>query len=139
MFRMIAAATLLSGVSALGVIPASDPSIASRPGFKADRPETRADTGPRNYLSPRRNGNPVAFCLSSASQCGKEAADAFCRGNGFAEALTFRRDSDQSDAAKLRFREIKCWHPHVAVDADVIIELAGAAVTSNAVVKSDRH
>ena len=135
---MIAAATLLSGVSALGVIPASDALIASRPGFKVDRLATRADTGVRNYLSPRLNGKPVAFCLSSASQCGKEAADAFCRENGFAEALTFRRDSVQSDPAKLRFGQIKCWHPQVAVDADVIIELAGAAATSNLVAKSGR-
>jgi hypothetical protein len=139
MVKVIAVAALLSGVSTMVAIPASDTSLAPRLSFKADRIEIQADAGVRNYLSPLVDGRPVAFCLDGAGQCGKDAADAFCRGNGFGEAITFQRDGVQSDPDKLYFRQIKCRHPQVfGVEQDVIIEFAGATVTSNAAAKSDR-
>ena len=140
MLKIIAATTLLAGASTMVGIPAFDSSGTSPRVAKADRIALQIDTGIRNYLSPRLNGNRVAFCLTDGSQCGKEAADAFCRGNGFSEAITFQRDHVQSNSTRLRFRQIKCWHPQVAAgtEQDVITELAGVPQTSNAAIKSNR-
>jgi hypothetical protein len=92
--------------------------------------------GIRNYLSPRLNGNRVAFCFTGEGRCGKEAADSFCRDNGFKEAITFQRDRVQSNSARLRFRQIKCWHPQVSMSAQQ--EFKPAVIASNAVAKSNR-
>jgi hypothetical protein len=118
MFKFIGIATLLGGVCTMVVMPTPDRSSPSPPPqFKIDRLEILADTTTRNYISPRLNGEPVAFCRIGRSQCGKEAADAFCRSFGFEEARTFRRDSMQLDPTKLYFQQIKCWYPEVAADA----------------------
>jgi hypothetical protein len=118
MFKIIATAILLGGLSTMIVIPTLERSSPSRPAFATDRLVSQTQSGARNYQAPHLHGEPVAFCLLGGSQCGKEAADAFCRGNGFAEALTFRRDSIQPDPAKLHFRQIKCSRPKVTVDTD---------------------
>jgi hypothetical protein len=115
MFKIIAAATLMGGLSALVVIPPSNISTPARPAFTTDQLPPRIDTVTRNYLSPHLIGQPVSFCLLGRSQCGKQAADAFCRSNGFGEALIFRRDSMQADPANLYFHQIKCWKPEVAL------------------------
>ena len=113
MLKMLAIATLLGGISIFAGFASPDPSIATQP--VVDVPQSvvkvhRADVPPtssvRNYMSPRMNGRPVAFCLSLTKQCGKHAADAFCRGKGFDEALSYQRDA--MDPTKLSFRQIKC-------------------------------
>ena len=65
-------------------------------------------TATRSYQMPNLHGDLIPFCLLGVSKCGREAADVFCRGNGFREALTFRRNSTQPDAL-LHFSLIKCW------------------------------
>ncbi len=138
MLKVIAAIALLGSLSTIAIVPVSNSSLGSRPAFKVDGLETRANASARSYMSPRLAGEPVVFCLSGGGQCGKPAADAFCRSNGFEKAVTFQRDSLQSDPAKLRFRQIKCWRPQVAAEPDVIIEPAGVSLTSNAAAKTDQ-
>lgn len=104
MLKLMATAALLGSVSTLVVMPATDALTPSQPALKTDRLHTRTDTRVRNYLSPRQNGRPVAFCLAGDDGCGKEAADAFCRGEGFAEAIIFQRDN----APLVVFHQIKC-------------------------------
>jgi hypothetical protein len=118
MLKIIAATTVLAGVCTISVIPTPDRSnLPAPPFFKIDRLETLSDPTNRNYVSPRINGEPVAFCRIGTSECGKEAADAFCRDLGFKEARTYRRDSLEPDLTKLHFQQIRCWHPEITVDA----------------------
>jgi hypothetical protein len=108
MFKFIVIAALLGGIGTMVVMPSPDRSSPPLR-FKTAHLEIVSDTRTRNYVSPRLNGEPVAFCRTGRNQCGKEAADAFCRGIGFEEARTFRRDSMQLDPTKLYFQQIKCW------------------------------
>jgi hypothetical protein len=109
MFKTIAAATLLGGLSAVAAIPTPQtPSSLST--LATD--QTPSGSRTRGYLLPEPLGDPVSFCLDAGRQCGKPAADAFCRGNGFGEALTFQRESLQPDLETQYFHQIKCWQPH---------------------------
>lgn len=38
------------------------------------------------FKKPKINGNALDYCLTWSSKCGKPAADAFCKAQGFAEA-----------------------------------------------------
>ena len=78
-------------------------------------PVAKADTATRTYFNPAVFGKPVALCMSDRASCGKPSADAWCRENGFAEALTFEklRTVDKS----LVFRQIKCINREEAVAA----------------------
>src|SRR5687767_3603645 len=109
MFKIIAAATLLGGLPA--IVATSSPPTTSSPSF--DR-QTRTDST-RSYVLPRPFGERVSFCLANSSKCGKPAADAFCRGVGFREALTFQRNGMQRDLSS-NFHQIKCWLPIGEVD-----------------------
>jgi hypothetical protein len=75
----------------------------------------KADTATRTYFNPAVFGKPVALCMSDRASCGKPSADAWCRDNGFAEALTFERlrTADKS----LVFRQIKCINREATVAA----------------------
>jgi len=119
MLKIFLAATLLGGLSTMVALPDSSKSsarldllspasIVTLQPRKADRLQTRVKVNARNFVSPRRNGNRVAFCLPNMAWCGKEAADAFCRSAGFTEALNFQRDRAKSHSARLLFRQIKC-------------------------------
>jgi hypothetical protein len=94
----------------------------------------------RNYERPRRNGNRLAFCTVDG-QCGKHAADEFCRENDFVGALTFQRDRMEGHSAQLRFQRIKCWR----VKGDTAAKQARAPETiraepiSNILAKSNRR
>lgn len=108
MFKFIGAATLVAGLSTM-IIPASNGprlSVSDVP-TNGEARDTRA----RNFLLPQPSADPLPFCLAGESQCGKPAADAFCRSNGYEEALTFLRDGRQPDVASQHFHQIKCWHP----------------------------
>ena len=107
MFKTIAVA--VGGLSAMVAIPTSQ---GPRSSSTLATDQTAADSRTRSYLLPQPLGEPVSFCLAAGSQCGKPAADAFCRGNGFREALTFQRDSMQPDVESKYFHQIKCWQPH---------------------------
>ncbi len=41
------------------------------------------------FIDPLVNGVPLDYCLDWGSACGKPAADAWCRAQGYAEASTF--------------------------------------------------
>jgi hypothetical protein len=113
MLKMFAIATLLGGISIFAGFAGPDPLIATQSVVnvpqsvvKVDRADALATSSVRNYMSPRTNGGPVAFCLSPPKYCGKHAADAFCRSKGFDEALSYQRET--MDPTKLSFRQIKC-------------------------------
>jgi hypothetical protein len=75
----------------------------------------KAETATRTYFNPAVFGKPVALCLSNRASCGKPSAAAWCRDNGFADALTFERlrTSDKS----MVFRQIKCINREATVAA----------------------
>lgn len=75
----------------------------------------RADTVTRTYFNPAVFGKPVALCMSDRASCGKPSADAWCRDNGFAEALTFERM--RTVEKSLVFRQIKCINREAAIAA----------------------
>ncbi|MGE3872702.1 MAG: hypothetical protein AB7F74_07075 [Parvibaculaceae bacterium] len=75
----------------------------------------KADTATRTYFNPNVFGKPVALCMSDRANCGKPTADAWCRDNGFAEALTFERMLT-ADKARV-FRQIKCINRESTVAA----------------------
>jgi len=72
----------------------------------------------RNFFSPRVDGQPINACLAGGA-CGKAAADAFCKVEGYDQAMLFQRESSQSarliDSDKLcdgdctAFRQVKCF------------------------------
>ena len=73
----------------------------------------------RNYFSPTLDGIRVAACLSDGG-CGKPAADAFCKAQGFQRAMLFERQPyaetrniDSGDLCKggscVAFRQVKCF------------------------------
>lgn len=69
----------------------------------------------RTFFNPTVFGNHVALCMSDRASCGKPTADAWCRDNGFAEALTFER-MKTADKSQI-FRQIKCINRESAVAA----------------------
>lgn len=85
-------------------------SFACLPGVPA-----QAENAARTYFNPQVYGKPVALCMSDRASCGKPSADAWCRDNGFAEALVFERlrTADKSQV----FRQIKCITREQAVAA----------------------
>lgn len=94
----------------------------------------------RNYERPRRNGNRLSFC-TALGECGKPAADEFCRSNGFEGMLTFQRDHMEGHGAQLRFLRIKCWRAKGSTarqeaDASAIPK---AVLRSNSSAKSNRR
>jgi hypothetical protein len=69
----------------------------------------------RTFFNPAVFGKPVALCKLDRASCGKPTADAWCRDNGFAEALTFERMRTANKAQV--FRQIKCINREAAVAA----------------------
>jgi len=84
----------------------------------------KAETATRTYFNPAVFGKPVALCMSDRASCGKPSADAWCRDNGFAEALTFER-LRKADKAMV-FRQIKC----ITRESTVAATAAGEATTA---------
>jgi hypothetical protein len=72
----------------------------------------------RNFFLPEAGGARVDACLESGA-CGKPAADAFCREQGYDHAMIFQRESFAStriiDSGKIcsesctAFRQVKCF------------------------------
>jgi hypothetical protein len=56
----------------------------------------------RNFFAPLYDGQPVAFCLEGNRNCGKAAANIWCKSKGFDEALSYARKSLSSEM-ELRF------------------------------------
>lgn len=80
--------------------------------------EPAAASQVRNFFLPEVEGHRVDACLSDGG-CGKPAADAFCRAEGYDRAMIFQRepftatkviDSGQScSGACTSFRQVKCF------------------------------
>jgi hypothetical protein len=86
-----------------------------------------AQAAARSYSNPKFNGQVVHHCLADGVNCGKPAADAFCRREGYRHALSFRIQHDPSqistsiviDSGTLMqapearpFQMVKCWRPN---------------------------
>ncbi len=79
----------------------------------------QADAGVRNFFMPAVDGLRVDACLSSGP-CGKPAADAFCKMEGYDRAMIFQRESFASSrkldsgqacegASCTAFKQVKCF------------------------------
>lgn len=92
------------------ILIAAAVSFAWLSGFSA-----QADTTLRTFFNPQVYGKPVALCMTDRTNCGKPSADAWCRDNGYGEALVFERlrTADKSQV----FRQIKCISREQAVAA----------------------
>jgi hypothetical protein len=81
----------------------------------------------RAFSQPRILGQVVDRCLEGSVQCGKPAADAFCRRLGYASALSYRIERDPARIATTiaidsnltirapaaqPFQMVKCWRPN---------------------------
>jgi hypothetical protein len=92
-------------------------------------PAGRAFAAARTYTDPVYLGDPVHRCLTNKTECGKPAADAFCRLEGYDNALSFQVMKDVSHVATARtidtgavliapeahpFQLVKCWRPSQA-------------------------
>jgi hypothetical protein len=72
----------------------------------------------RNFFAPEVEGARIDACLDSG-QCGKPAADAFCRGEGYDRAMLFQRESIASarsiqtgktcSGSCTALRQVKCF------------------------------
>jgi hypothetical protein len=76
----------------------------------------------RNYFYPDYLGQPLAFCLDGNRDCGRAAATAWCKANGYDDAMSFaRRTNTGTDQLRyadtgnlcasekcMGFRQIKC-------------------------------
>ena len=81
---------------------------------------TPASAEMRSFFAPTVNGARVAACLGKNSDCGKPAADAYCRFAGYDRSVLFERES-VSASRSLRtgqackgsectaFRQVKCF------------------------------
>jgi hypothetical protein len=72
----------------------------------------------RNFFAPELDGQRIGACLADGV-CGKAAADAFCKAEGYDHATIFQRERSQSarviDSGHLcekdctSFRQVKCY------------------------------
>jgi hypothetical protein len=76
----------------------------------------------RSYSLPTQDGQAISACLANGSNCGKPAADAFCKKAGYAESILFARepvsmaivlDADEQCIGETceAFTRIKCYSP----------------------------
>jgi hypothetical protein len=54
---------------------------------------SQAQAATRSYFSPSDEGVRIGACLSGSAGCGKVAADAFCKKQGFTESILFARET----------------------------------------------
>ena len=116
MVKLLIAAVLLGGFSTYVVHSKHTSNTLPLSTTKFHELKNQARVNMRSFHLPQVNGKMVRFCLSHLNQCGKPAADAFCRINGFKEAFTFQRNgSDETTITN--FRQINCRHSAKTVDA----------------------
>jgi hypothetical protein len=83
---------------------------------------TSAEASTRSYFSPKADGVVIGACLADGTSCGKMAADAFCKKEGFAESILFAREPVTTarildsgamceGASCEAFKRIKCYQP----------------------------
>lgn len=86
-----------------------------------------ADAAARTYSDPTYLGDQIHHCLANNTGCGKGAADAFCKIEGYQSALTFKLEQDPAHVMTARvidsgevlhspqalpFTSVKCWRPN---------------------------
>ncbi len=81
----------LSRIGLDSVITSVRPLMIGRPVDDRNGPNTRGFEGQRTVFfgEPTVSGTPVASCLYRNSQCGREAANAYCRSVGLGNAVYF--------------------------------------------------
>ena len=123
MVKLLIAAVLLGGFSTYVVHSKHTSNTLPLP-TTVHEFKSQARVNMRSFHLPQVNGKMVRFCLSHLNQCGKPAADAFCRINGFKEAFTFQRNgSDETTVTN--FRQINCRHSAKTADADQVHDFSG--------------
>jgi hypothetical protein len=81
-----------------------------------------AEASTRSYSFPKSDGVAIGSCLADGTRCGKAAADAFCKKEGFAESILFAREAVTAarilDSGTMcengsceAFKRIKCYQP----------------------------
>lgn len=100
-------------------------------------PADEALAAARTYTDPVYLGDPVHRCLANKTECGKPAADAFCKLEGYDNALSFQVMKDVSRIATARtvdtgavlvapeahpFQLVKCWRPSQAPSSVIFQE-----------------
>jgi len=86
---------------------------------------TQAHAATRSYSFPGTTDERIGTCLADGQSCGKIAADAFCKQQGFSESILFSREKSLSariiDSGALcegdhceAFQRIKCYQPVAA-------------------------
>lgn len=90
-------------------------------------PAGEASAAARSYSNPVYLGEYIHQCLADGFTCGKAAADAFCRLEGYENALSFRLQRDPAristavmlDSGRVLrgadaqpFDAVKCWRPN---------------------------
>jgi hypothetical protein len=90
-------------------------------------PAGEASAAARSYSNPVHLGEYIHQCLADGFTCGKPAADAFCRLEGYENALSFRLQRDPAristavmlDSGRVLrgadaqpFDAVKCWRPN---------------------------
>src|SRR5262249_53158489 len=68
--------------------------------LQADAPEAAKAT--KSFEKPMYNGRRLSWCHDFDAGCGKPAADAFCKTNGFASAEQFTVDAHIGDVQPTR-------------------------------------
>ena len=78
-----------------------------------------AQAAVRNFFTPELDGKRLDSCLTDKGNCGKPAADAFCKKEGYDNALLFQRepvlsslrfDGGACTGSSCRsFKQIKCF------------------------------
>jgi hypothetical protein len=90
---------------------------------------TSAEASTRSYFSPKADGVVIGACLADGTSCGKMAADAFCKKEGFAESILFAREAVTTarilDSGAMcegesceAFKRIKCYQPKEEASAE---------------------
>ena len=57
----------------------------------------------RVFVNPTAGGQRLDFCLAGGTDCGGPVADAFCRSNGYRDALYARADTEPGRSATRAF------------------------------------
>ena len=76
----------------------------------------------RTYFAPEVDGKRLDTCLTDGQNCGKPAADAFCKVEGYEKALLFQRETAAGTLqignrtscvgpSCSSFKQIKCYSP----------------------------